>query len=1576
MNPMYCKYSNDRDKKFQIKTTIEEQGDRKEVHKAAMTEEAVPHIQHMHQVYERMAEAYRDTKLEPNCCRLEERETCFEFVTGETLEHRLDELYFEGKYYEVIEFIKAYADLLYNLPGNQPFKVTDGFREVFGDSTFDSSTKSLAVSNIDLIFGNIMECGDKWVVIDYEWTFDFPVPVEFILYRALYYYIHGTTKRNELISFQIFKIMGITDEARRKYEQMEYAFQQYVAGTNVTLSRLKQLMLKRNIPAHQAGSEDYIQIYYKREGVISEEDSVVRYYDGIHMDMTLPVTPDVEQLRIDPSAHAALVEIEIEELEDRAISLGENVVELGEHLYLFLADDPNFMVNLEGVSERELHIHVRKASMDNALAQELYQLKEDILAAEVQKDRLLAEKQALEVQMQQAQQAQQQELQVQQQTQADMEAYQQELQTHIANQDAHINVLQAELHKYGSYVNNLHSKPVWRVMSATKKTAKSVKNEGVVETTKKVYRKVKNKVKSKVNSGDTAVAVQQQAAVGNKAAVDKTKKRILVVVHESQKAGATLVSLSIVKTLRRITDYEPVVLLIAGGPLTEEFKKYAIVYEMNQPDFSQVYDEAALNAYVDEIHQMGVRYAICNSVVTGIVLPALKKRNIKAITMVHELQTSIVNYNFVQAAQNVAKLSEDVVFAAEFVKKQFVENYPVKEEHCHIIPQGIYATFNTLRLEDKMQNKTKLCKELNIPEESRIVLGYGYGNFRKGLDWFGVVAAEAIQRDENIHFLWLGDCDPEFKCWIENDLQKAEIQKNFHWIGYTENPGYICGGADAYLLISREDPFPSAALEEMKQFTPVIAFEGAGGIPEILAEDRGMVVPYGDCHACVEAIFELMNDSEKYERIVKNAKEYADTLTPENYLTSILNILTDHGVAFKELSKKKVSVVIPNYNYETYIPERLACILNQTIKPYEIIFLDDVSKDNSVAVAREILEASGIKHQIIANEVNNGCFRQWLKGIEHATGDYIWIAEADDACEYDFLERLLPFFEDDQVNLAYAQSEIIDEHGTHTHYVYTEYTKDLDPEKWNRDYVNNGECEIIDGLGIKNTIPNASGVLFRKSALEGLDEKLKEYAISGDWYAYVYAVKTGKIAFCSTVLNYHRRHSSSIIHKREQDIKLFVELMNIKLYIAENFLIPQNIRERFVNHVRNEYGRLMAENSLPFEQQETLMAIQNQLEATVQDKIEQYAFLQNQPKKNILYVIPDFEMGGGQTLVVRLANYFSRFHNVYLYNARPWLSEERIVNMIADKVTVLDSNGTPEQLRGYILQNHIQIINNHIWWSDKIVYQAAHDLNVKIVLSMHGCYEALVEHPDWDKDFDVLVPEILGRANEIIYATDKNKKIFERVPVLEKTHQIYYGYELESIPRKDKQELNMQQDAFIFGMVARGIKPKGFGEAVEAFKQIQEELGTNTHLVLIGNGEFIDTLKEANTGNEQIHFVDYLKKPSEWIGWVKNFDVALLPTYFISESLPNSVIEYLAYDVPVITTNIGDIRYMIKDETHEAGIVLELHDGMVDVEELAAAMKKMYQDKEAYAAYKADTTAMFSQFDMKNFANNYYDLYK
>ena len=112
----------------------------------------------------------------------------------------------------------------------------------------------------------------------------------------------------------------------------------------------------------------------------------------------------------------------------------------------------------------------------------------------------------------------------------------------------------------------------------------------------------------------------------------------------------------------------------------------------------------------------------------------------------------------------------------------------------------------------------------------------------------------------------------------------------------------------------------------------------------------------------------------------------------------------------KKENKINVSVVVPNYNYEAFLVERIYSILSQTEKIHELIILDDCSKDNSRELIDQIVEKLKpyINIQKVYNEQNSGiAFKQWQKGFNLAKGDYVWIAEADDYCDKNMLKVLL-----------------------------------------------------------------------------------------------------------------------------------------------------------------------------------------------------------------------------------------------------------------------------------------------------------------------------------------------------------------------------------------------------------------------------------------------------------------------------------------------------------------------------------------------------------------------------------------
>ena len=76
-----------------------------------------------------------------------------------------------------------------------------------------------------------------------------------------------------------------------------------------------------------------------------------------------------------------------------------------------------------------------------------------------------------------------------------------------------------------------------------------------------------------------------------------------------------------------------------------------------------------------------------------------------------------------------------------------------------------------------------------------------------------------------------------------------------------------------------------------------------------------------------------------------------------------------------------VSVIVPNYNHEKYLPERLNSILNQTFQDFELILLDDCSTDGSREILKSFKKNSKVTHLEFSVSNSGSPFKQWAKGV-------------------------------------------------------------------------------------------------------------------------------------------------------------------------------------------------------------------------------------------------------------------------------------------------------------------------------------------------------------------------------------------------------------------------------------------------------------------------------------------------------------------------------------------------------------------------------------------------------------------
>jgi GT2 family glycosyltransferase len=255
----------------------------------------------------------------------------------------------------------------------------------------------------------------------------------------------------------------------------------------------------------------------------------------------------------------------------------------------------------------------------------------------------------------------------------------------------------------------------------------------------------------------------------------------------------------------------------------------------------------------------------------------------------------------------------------------------------------------------------------------------------------------------------------------------------------------------------------------------------------------------------------------------------------------------------------KVSVVVPSYNHGRYLAARLESVLAQTFADFEVVFLDDASPDESLAVFEGY--AHHPKVRAFFNAENSGCvFAQWNRGVRAARGEYVWIAESDDAADPRFLETLVGLLDaHPAAGLAYCKSLSIDEAGNVLGEV-DPWTRPLDPTRWDKDFVTGGPDECRRYLSHRNTIPNASAVLIRKSVFEQVGHANETMRMLGDWEMWVRVLLASDLAYSARPLNFYRHtHDQSVRRTTlKEPVHLKHYLQIVKLILPHGPLPPES----------------------------------------------------------------------------------------------------------------------------------------------------------------------------------------------------------------------------------------------------------------------------------------------------------------------------------------------------------------------------------------------------------------------------------
>ncbi len=241
-------------------------------------------------------------------------------------------------------------------------------------------------------------------------------------------------------------------------------------------------------------------------------------------------------------------------------------------------------------------------------------------------------------------------------------------------------------------------------------------------------------------------------------------------------------------------------------------------------------------------------------------------------------------------------------------------------------------------------------------------------------------------------------------------------------------------------------------------------------------------------------------------------------------------------------SKKKnktyqplVSIIVPIYKVEKYLPRCLDSLIVQTFNNIEIICINDGSPDNCHLILDNYYNKYPQKIVII-NKENEGVWKARKDGISKARGKYIGFVDADDYVDKDFVQKMVHKIKEDNADIVVCGYERINQETQKRYSKEMSYdNKIIDMDK------NPSDILMINGA--------AWNKLYKAEVLKKIDDLKQVPTILDDFiFLLLTYLKVKKISFIPSYLVYYMVRSDSIVSNinKKQVASLYKSLLEVK----------------------------------------------------------------------------------------------------------------------------------------------------------------------------------------------------------------------------------------------------------------------------------------------------------------------------------------------------------------------------------------------------------------------------------------------
>lgn len=387
--------------------------------------------------------------------------------------------------------------------------------------------------------------------------------------------------------------------------------------------------------------------------------------------------------------------------------------------------------------------------------------------------------------------------------------------------------------------------------------------------------------------------------------------RLLFISHEASQTGATMILLQLVRELAIRHHVRSTVIFMKWGEMVADFREFGDVICLTHAQTME-FGTSGFNLLIfSAIRTIQPQAVICNTLETVEAMKLCHCLRLPVIAYVHEDAREYGPEPFLRAF----RYADHVFLPSSSLYRVASEVMGCCQPNVIVQPQGLLDE-DALQFDYAGEGKT-MRRQLNLSDTDFVAITCGSGCLRKGIDHFLGVAGELDRRLEQgrIVLLWIGALVETTAICTARDAERFSGRVEVRFVGPVPSidvTAYLAA-ADAYLFLSRYDPYPSAVMEAMAAGLPVVYFAGSTGMGDLLQSAGGIEVNYGDVGVVSQQVLGLMSDSAARDRMGEMNREAIST---HDTMSDYANILVDiAGLSTSVPLPSDKRIIVPCINW-------------------------------------------------------------------------------------------------------------------------------------------------------------------------------------------------------------------------------------------------------------------------------------------------------------------------------------------------------------------------------------------------------------------------------------------------------------------------------------------------------------------------------------------------------------------------------------------------------------------------------------------------------------------------------------